>query len=91
MFLVALLALLVSWMIWQHRPYSEDDYGGITDYRYGRMITDQAIKERDEKLCERIKETTKPGPADGPMIVKGQEAINWCKEQVKVGHRIIGG
>lgn len=54
-------------------------------------LIDQAIKEKNPALCEQVKNTTRPGPRDEPMPITGQEAIDVCKYQVELGHRIHGG
>ena len=59
-----------------------------TDYE---ALIDQAILTKNAELCEGVKETTRPGPTDGPMKISGQEAVDWCKQQVGTGQRILGG
>jgi hypothetical protein len=52
---------------------------------------DQAIQQKDPSVCEGVETTTRPGPNDGPIKLTGDEAVEWCKEQVEAGQRIYGG
>ena len=61
---------------------------GDKDYE---AIIDEAIRAHNPALCEDVRETTRPGPADAPTKITGQEAVNWCKQQVEAGQRIYGG
>lgn len=54
-------------------------------------IINQAIERQDIKLCEQVSATTRPGPTDAPEKITGQKAVDWCKQQVEAGERILGG
>lgn len=74
-FFVGVLAV-ATWRIYQ-------------GYFNNEAIIDRAIQGKNPALCERVSATTRPGPADEPMKLQGEEAIQWCKAQVEFGQRVI--
>ncbi len=51
-------------------------------------IIDQAIKQRDPGLCEKVKRITMPGPQDETVVVTGESAVKECKNLVEFGSRL---
>jgi len=82
LFVVVALGLLWYPLVYNTAKYNPDDF---------ETTIEQAIKTRDLSLCEDVKITTRPGPDDGPIEIVGQEAVDWCKQQVESGERISGG
>ena len=76
--LLLILAAVLAFIVF--RPSNNDG-----------QIIDKAIKAKNANLCEKIKETTRPGPADAPEKIFGTEAVDWCKYQVEQDQRIFGG
>lgn len=66
-------------------------HGRLADPVEYRSTVDRAIEERDPVLCEDVKATTRPGPTDQSIEIFGQEAVDWCKQQVEAGEKILGG
>lgn len=80
--MIVMFVLIVLPPLWRTATVNPEDY---------EAIIERAVRQQDPMLCEEVRATTRPGETDGQVKIIGQDAVDWCKQQVRAGKRIIGG